>query len=350
MVLCEAVVPYARRYFWIPQRFPIADAHYAMAFGLLFQAHGRREDYDRAIHFLEVLLETRCKGRPGHTWGYPFDWETLTGTITKDTPLITTEPYVYEAFALVHGIDRQPRWLEVMRSMAEHVYHDYHDRDVSPDAATCTYTPQTSDPALIVNASAYRAFLLTHAAVQFGESRYLERAERNVNFVIKSQNADGSWPYAVDGKRHFVDHIHTCFVLKALVKIEQLTSSAKCRAAIDRGVGYYAAQLFDEQGLPRPFSKAPRLVIYRRELYDYAECLNLALLLRGTSSLLDRMRTNAVEDLVSRWQKPDGSFRSRQLRIGWDDVPMHRWAQAQLFRSLCLLLQKDTQRADQITT
>jgi hypothetical protein len=24
--------------------------------------------------------------------------------------------------------------------------------------------------------------------------------------------------------------------------------------------------------------------------------------------------------------------------LGWDDVPMHRWAQAQLFRSLCGLL------------
>jgi hypothetical protein len=171
-----------------------------------------------------------------------------------------------------------------------------------------------------------------------------------VNFVIGSQNPDGSWPYAVDGKRHFVDHIHTCFVLKALGKIEQLTGSAKCSAAIDRGVAYYAAHLFDEQGLPRPFSKAPRLVIYRRELYDYAECLNLAVLLKGRSSTLDRLLATTVEDLVSRWQRPDGSFRSRQLRIGWDDVPMHRWAQAQLFRSLCLLLQKDTQRADQITT
>ena len=33
-----------------------------------------------------------------------------------------------------------------------------------------------------------------------------------------------------------------------------------------------------------------------------------------------------------------GAFRSRKLIIGWDNVPMHRWAQSQLFRSLCLLL------------
>ncbi|HEV8047952.1 MAG TPA: hypothetical protein VGP35_09480, partial [Terriglobales bacterium] len=35
MVFSEAFVPSARRLFWKPQRFPIADAHYAMGFGLL---------------------------------------------------------------------------------------------------------------------------------------------------------------------------------------------------------------------------------------------------------------------------------------------------------------------------
>ena len=30
MIACEAFIPSARRLFWKPQRFPIADAHYAM--------------------------------------------------------------------------------------------------------------------------------------------------------------------------------------------------------------------------------------------------------------------------------------------------------------------------------
>src|ERR1700691_5867767 len=33
MIFCEAFVPSARKLFWKPQRFPIADAHYAL--GLL---------------------------------------------------------------------------------------------------------------------------------------------------------------------------------------------------------------------------------------------------------------------------------------------------------------------------
>ena len=159
-------------------------------------------------------------------------------------------------------------------------------------------------------------------------------------FVLESQNVDGSWYYAMDGERSFVDHFHTCFVIKALAKIERLTGNCECTEAIERGVKYYVKHLFDEAGLPKPFSKAPRLTIYRRELYDYAECINLAIQLKGRFSELDGRLETVLNDLLIRWQRPNGSFRSRHLLLGWDNTPMHRWAQAQLFRSLCLLLKE----------
>jgi len=161
---------------------------------------------------------------------------------------------------------------------------------------------------------------------------------KNLNFVIDSQNADGSWHYSVDGQRDFVDHFHTCFVLKALAKIEALTGDTRCTAAIGRGIDYYVRHLFDEERLPKPFARAPRLTIYRSELYDYAECVNLATLLQGRFPELDAIRSAVLQDTLDRWQKRDGSFRSRRLLLGWDNVPMHRWAQAQMFRSLSFIL------------
>ena len=58
--------------------------------------------------------------------------------------------------------------------------------------------------------------------------------------------------------RDFVDHFHTCFVLKALAKIEALTGNQACTKAIERGVDYYVRNLFDDVGLPKPFSGRPR--------------------------------------------------------------------------------------------
>lgn len=335
MIFCEAFLPSARRLFWKPQRFPIADAHYAMGFALLSRARGDDRHYRRAVHFLEVLKETRCPGFARYSWGYPFDWETRTGTMRAGTPMITTIPYVYEAFREVYRIDGQQQWLDIMRSIAEHGLHDYRDFETSAAASTCAYTPDSTTGG-VVNASAYRAFLLTRAAEDFPEETYRKVAERNLHFVLESQNADGSWYYSTDGQRDFVDHFHTCFVLKALAKIEALTRNPECTQAIERGVRYYVENLFDENSQPKPFSRRPRMTVYRQELYDMAECINLAALLMGRFPALDEILSRVTS--LGDWQKSDGSFRSRRLLLGWDNVPMHRWAQAQFFRSLCFLL------------
>lgn len=340
MVVCEAFLPSARRWFWKPQRFPIADAHYAMGFALLAGIHRKEADYRRAVHFLEVLRQTRSPGYADYGWGYPFSWQTRRGCVPAGTPLITSVPYVYEAFSQVYALDKDPKWFRIMHSIAEHAFQCYRDLETAPGAASCAYTPAADDPGGVINASAYRAFLLTRAGLELSEPRYLEVAGRNVNFVLAAQNADGSWYYATDGQFDFVDHFHTCFVLKALAKIEGLTGCSRCREAIARGVAYYVQTLFDAEGLPLPFSRAPRLTVYRRELYDYAECINLATLLRGRFPELDRRLSSVLNDLLGRWQKRDGSFRTRQLLAGWDNVPMHRWAQSQVFRSLCFVLSR----------
>jgi hypothetical protein len=229
-----------------------------------------------------------------------------------------------------------------MQSIAEHALLDYHDYRISDTAYSCSYNPEPGEPGGVINASAYRAFLLTRAALDFSDGRYQAAADRNLNFVIESQNANGSWYYSIDGERDFVDHFHTCFVLKALTKIEAITGSQACTSAIERGVAYYVQNLFDEAGMPKPFSRRPRLTVYRRELYDYAECLNLGVLLAYRFPALDVIFARLLD--FSEWQKRDGSFRSRQLFLGWDNTPMHRWAQSQFFRALSFFLYSNTRR------
>lgn len=336
MILAEAVVPAARQLFWHKQRFPIADAHYAMGFAMRARMHGRPDDHERAVRFLRVLLESRSRQCRFHGWGYPFDWVTRNGIMKADTPLITTTPYVYEAFEAVHDIDNNGEWLSVMHSIAEHALREIPDLELSPGVSSAAYNP-IDTVFRVVNASAYRAFLLFSAARRFDRQEYADAAGRNLAFVIGAQNPDGSWPYAVDGVRDFVDHFHTCFVLKALAKIERLGVAAGCSDAIRRGTDYYVENLFDSGGCPAPFSNAPRLTVYRHELYDYAECLNIATLLRGRFPALDKRLDSTLQDLLARWIKQDGSFRSRELILGWDNVPMHRWAQSQVFRSLSQL-------------
>src|SRR5690242_12879881 len=48
MVCCEAFLPGTRRFFWKAQRFPIADAHYAMGYAYLAEVRKEEKYYSRA--------------------------------------------------------------------------------------------------------------------------------------------------------------------------------------------------------------------------------------------------------------------------------------------------------------
>jgi len=377
MIFCEAFLPASRRLFHHRIRFPIADAHYAMGFAFLYEATGDFSYLEEAVHFLTELQKSRCRQFKEFCWGYPFDWVTRNGTIRSQTPLITTTPYVYEAFLQVYEIfqrmdfaderfgqrpsssqhstlisqpstlERGNEWKAVLESIARHAAFDIKDFRTSETANSCSYTP--FDEGGVINAAAYRAFLLTSASKVLSNEDYWKIAERNLNFVLENQNSDGSWYYAMDGVRDFIDHFHTCFVLKALAKIRVLTGYEGCDDALTRGVEYYLRNLFDEDGLPKPFSKAPRLTVYKRELYDCAECINLCLLLRDRSSQLETTLETVVKGILKDWIKPDGSFRSRRLHLGWDNVPMHRWGQSQMFRSLAFYLCSASKHRSQIS-
>jgi hypothetical protein len=338
IILSEAFLPSARRLFHHPIRFPIADAHYAMGFAFLYETTLNSAHLERAVQFLNALKESRCIEFKEYCWGYPFDWVTRNGVIERQTPLITTTPYVYEAFLQIYELDPREEWKKILESIARHAVVDIKDFRTSETASSCSYTPYDSGG--VINAPAYRAFLLASASQVFSKEDYWKIAERNLNFVLENQNADGSWPYAVDGVRDFVDHFHTCFVMKALAKIQMLTGHKACLEALAKGVAYYLGNLFDKDGLPRPFAKAPRLTVYQRELYDCAECINLCLLLRDRFPQLETTLTTVTEGILKEWVKPDGSFRSRRLHFGWDNVPMHRWGQSQMFRSLAFYLRE----------
>jgi hypothetical protein len=339
MIFFEAFFPPARRLFHKPMRLPIADAHYAMGFAFLSEATGDAQSLKKAVHFLEVLKASRSPGYKNYCWGYPFDWVTRNGTLPAHLPFITSTPYVFEALLQVNQLEPRAEWREIMESALRYATDDITEMPFPGGGNTCSYYP--GGEFNVVNASAYRSGMLAQAAKFFRCDDFLRTTAGNVDFVLAAQNADGSWPYAKDGVRDFVDHFHTCFVMKALAKVYFVTGEKKILDALKRGVDYYQKNLFSEDGMPRPFAVAPRMVVYKCELYDCAECINLCVLLRQEIPSLQKTLETVIAGILKNWVKPDGSFRSRKLILGWDNVPMHRWAQSQMFRALAFYLRNE---------
>ena len=139
-----------------------------MGFAFLYEATGDFSQLERAIHFLTELKESRCHQFKEYCWGYPFDWVWRGGVIKQQTPLITTTPYVYEAFFKLSraGCEsqsaRRDEWKRILESIARHAANDIKDFRTSETASSCSYTPY--DEGGVINAAAYRAFLLTSAS------------------------------------------------------------------------------------------------------------------------------------------------------------------------------------------
>ena len=400
-VLLDAAIPRSRRVFRGRQRFPIADAHYAMGFFNLAAASpagqggapgptaaprgaastpaapdSRESRIATGRRYLAALLASRVPGHANAGWGYPFAWEGWFGTFPAGTPFITTTAYVYEAFEQGYGLTGDPEYLEMMRSIARFAHEDLVDQEVAPGVWASSYGPL--DRRRVVNASAYRALLLTRAGLRFQREDWLEAARGNIAFVLQSQRPDGSWLYAEEERDRFVDNFHTCFVLKNLVKIAQATGGnpaiggAAARTSVGappagtgplagaaapgsalpasaaapdapgspildaarEGYAFYKRNLLDDRGLPVPFAQTQRLNLVRRELYDLAEGINLALLMRGSDPEADSIAGRLLGELLENWTLPDGHFVSRITWFGHNTVPYHRWAQAQTFHAL----------------
>ena len=245
MIFCEAFFPPARRLFHQPMRLPIADAHFAMGFAFLHEVTGQPAYLTKAIHFLDELKASRSPGYENYCWGYPFDWVTRNGVLPAHTPFITTTPYVFEAFMQVQKLQPRDEWKEIMVSAVRYATDDIKEQPFPGGGKTCSYMP--GGEFKVVNASAYRATMLVSAAKIFGNDDWLKIAAGNVDFVLAAQNADGSWPYAKDGVRDFVDHFHTCFVMKALAKIFLQNGDPRILAALDEGRGLLRQQSFQRR-------------------------------------------------------------------------------------------------------
>jgi hypothetical protein len=225
------------------------------------------------------------------------------------------------------------RYHKIAAGIAEFVHGDLKDLPTGPDTAAGSYSP--FDQRQVVNATAYRAYVLADAGKRFGRNDYLEASRRNLNFVLESQAEDGSWLYAMNEAKSYIDNFHTCFNLKNLFKIHRIAPEARIDSSIRRGFAYYRKHLIDAEGNPKPFAIKPRLQLAKLEMYDFAEAITLGSLIGGMIPEAGELARTLAGKLIHEHQLPAGHFVTRVFRGGFRHrFPFLRWSQAQSFYAL----------------
>ncbi len=351
VVAIDLLCPSLRKWFVKKDRFATCDAQLLLAFLNLYRITGNQGDLDRAVALGDEILEYSIPGYKGPCWGYPFDWQNNKDEVwPKNTPYITCTPYCYEAYLGLLEATGDERYRKLATGIAEFIFGDLKNLPTGPDSAAGSYSPY--DERQVVNATAYRAYILADAGKRFGRKDYLADSRLNLNFVLESQAEDGSWAYAMNEKKSFIDNFHTCFNLKNLIKLQRVLPDERVGEAIGKGYEYYRSHLIDADGNPKSFAVEPRLQLAKLEMYNFAEGITLGALLGDEIPGARELANGLAGKLVREHQLRDGHFVTRVFRGGIRHTfPFLRWPQAQLFYSLTnlwLSVRDERRRGDDV--
>ncbi|MGH1366127.1 MAG: hypothetical protein ACRBF0_21385 [Calditrichia bacterium] len=333
----DYVWPQLRKYVAKKKRYATADAHYAFAFLTKYRMTGEKIWLEKVVELAEAMESYVIEGYSGPCWGYPFDWQTNRGLWPEGTPFITTTPYVYKVFAELADITSDVKYADMCRGIANFALKDLNKRTLPNGTVSTSYSP--IDSTTVVNANAYRATILADAGTRFSDQKLLEEARKNCRFILAAQREDGAWLYDVTNPHdEFIDNFHTCIVLKNLIYTNSYLNLPEINKAVIRGYDFYLQNLMNKELRPKPFYHVNRMQLVKQEMYDYAEGINLGILLADRHPEALKTAKRLGKWLLEDYQTPEGYFVTRELLFGIKmRFPTPRWTQSQLFASLCLL-------------
>ncbi len=279
---------------------------------------------ERIQYLLDLLEKVKSTGYSGNCWGYNFDWRSRTFYVPKFTPTIVNSAFIGHALLDTHEYTRLPRALDMAVSIKNFLLNDLHRMAEGPSFCF-SYTPL--DQYAVHNANLLGASLLVRLAGITGDTSLQDPALSALAYSMKHQRADGSWPYSEREGFGWIDSFHTGFNLQAIRCILDAGGAPEYRAAYRKGVEYYAAHFFLEDGTPKYYpdrtypidihSPAQAICFFCREGHEYQD-------------LVDRIAGWMLKNMYD----GRGRFYFRKGKFLTNRISYMRWSQAWTFHAL----------------
>lgn len=341
MALFDCLINDRMRLFYRRQEYPIVRALAALSLLNLYRVVDKQRYLDCARTHLEWLRSHRCSGYHGIGWGIGFDYA-VSRELRHDanTPFATVTPYCLEAFAAFEQITGTADFRDTIRGV-----YDFYERDLVVMEETEEYMATSYGPLsdrVVVNAVSYTMYaysLLLSYVPACDRAAVMTKIEKLYGFLRRTQRVDGAWWYSPEGTS-FVDCFHSCITLKNIIKTNTIVPLEVAQSVIDRGYRYITTYLWDGRtGLCRRFSVRNKPGIIRYDLYDSAEALNLAVLMRDEERIrrLEEATASVFCDGDDVYSKIDfaGVARNRNT-LRWAVMPyMYALSQRLLYSGDC---------------
>src|SRR5205814_6610826 len=194
-----------------------AMALFALAALADFRRHPTKENEIEARELLDDLIWMGLKGFNGACWGYNFDWQSRSFFVLRGTPTIVPTAFAARALCEAAEVLSRDEYLPFARTICDFILNDLNRSEETKDEVCFSYSPL--DQTRVFNASLLAAEVLATIGKLSGEESLCDWAMRAALYVVRRQQADGSWAYGVDGHQSWTDNFHTAYILTSLSRI-----------------------------------------------------------------------------------------------------------------------------------
>lgn len=288
------------------------------------------KNYLKKLEFLTTLLsQCSSKGYSGNCWGYNFDWQSRVFFVPKYTPTIVNTSYVGHAFLDAFTATKNEEYLRKARSACDFILKDL-NRSYEDDTLCFSYTP--IDRLQVHNANILGGGLLARVFSFTGEEELRDTAKRSVAYVMRHQNADGSWYYAETNIQKWIDSFHTGFVLESLKHYIDGTGDRGFHLNLKTGFDFFINHFFLEDGTPKYFHDR----IFPVDIHSAAQGLVTLTKLKPLDPAAEAKRNRLIKWVILSMQDNKGFFYFQKRKYFTNKIPYMRWAQAWMYHALAL--------------
>ena len=287
-----------------------------------------------ARELLADLIGMSLKGFKGACWGYNFDWQSRSFFAPKGTPTIVPTAFAARALCEAAEVIDRDAYLPYARTICDFILNDLNQTQDASDEVCFSYSPL--DQTRVFNASLMAADVLGTVGGMLREEGLCDLAMRAARYVVRRQQADGSWAYGADSHQAWSDNFHTAFVLTSLSRlIESCGARDELQSALARGYECWKERFFLSNGWPKYYPSQ----LYPADIHSAAAAIVTLVDLRGSFPATLNLAEQIAEWAIDNLRSPHGYFYYQRKRFYTNRIEYMRWAQAWMAYAISRLIE-----------
>ena len=312
-----------------PHRHTKALALCVSAYVRLALATGADRYRQLAISLARDLASRGMASHGGTSWAYDFDVQTRWGFYRAGEPNAVVTAFAAHALLDVHMLAVPHEEFERLAHSAARFTLDALLVETRQNRFFAYYPGSRT---LIHNANLLVAGVLARCNGTDEDARLAARDA--VALTLAHQQADGAWPYGLDGGLGWIDGYHTAYILVSLRHYLEMEASDEGERSLELGLRYYVSRLFEQSGAPRATSTS----LYPIDIHGASSAIWALSTLNDRSSEAEPLARRVLAWTLLHMQRGDGRF-AFQLHARYrNSVPYVRWNDAHMLLAMASLL------------